>query len=127
MKHLPFLCLLLVAHSSYASCNWASDIAKNTDGTYTYSKACHLEVGSSLEELDLRKKQVIELNKTIELKDLAIKYSDERVQLWMESSLKMNDRLNQYEAVRGNSQWLYFGLGALTVIGAGLIVNKTLH
>lgn len=127
MRFVCFLLSLVVSVPSYASCDWSKDVSKNSDGSYTYSKQCHLEVGSSLEELDLRRKQVDELNKTIELKDLAIKYSEERAQLWMDSSLKMNDRLNQYEASRSREPWLYFGIGVaatvLSVWAAGQI-NK---
>jgi hypothetical protein len=116
---------LVSPFSAYAECNLASGISRNTDGSYTYSKACHLYVGESLEELDLRRKQVVELNKTIELKDLALKYSEERTQLWLDSSLKMNDRLNQYESARSNQGWYYFGLGiaatVLSVWAAGQI------
>jgi hypothetical protein len=125
---MRFVCLLLsfaVSLPSYASCDWSKDVSKNADGSYTYSKQCHLEVGSSLEELDLRRRQVGELNRTVELKDLAIKYSEERTQLWMDSTLKMNDRLNQYEASRSREPWLYFGIGVaatvLSVWAAGQI------
>jgi hypothetical protein len=118
----------LLSSQSFASCNWEKDVKVNQDGSYTYSKDCHLQVGLSLDELDLRRKQVAELNKTIELKDLAIRYSDERVRLWMDSSLKMNERLNQYEATKGSQQWLYFGLGVLTtslaVYGASSLIKR---
>jgi hypothetical protein len=125
MRILCFILSLLIATPSFGSCNWGTDIIKNSDGSYTYSRSCHLEVGISLEELDLRRKQVVELNKTIELKDLALKYSEERTHLWLDTSLKMNDRLNQYEASRSNQGWVYFGLGVaatvLSVWAAGQI------
>lgn len=121
---LSLLCLsLLLPAPALASCDWDKDVKQNQDGSYTYTKGCHIQVGLSLEELDLRRTQVVELNKTIQLKDLAIKYSEERTQLWMDSSLKMNDRLNQYESARSGQQWFHFGLGVavtvLSVWGAG--------
>lgn len=116
MRSVCFVLCFLISAPSYGACDWAKDITKNSDGSYTYSKGCHIEVGSSLEELDLRRKQVLELNKTIELKDLAIKYADERTQIWIDSSLKMNDRLNQYEASRSKDYWVYFGLGVAATV-----------
>jgi hypothetical protein len=107
---------VFISNQALATCNWEKDIRVNQDGSYTYSKDCHVQVGVSLNELDLRRNQVAELNKAIELKDLAIKYSEERAHLWMDSSLKMNERLNQYEASRSDSQWLHFGLGVATTV-----------
>lgn len=116
IRLFSFLCIFLTCSNSVAACNWATDVSKNADGSFTYSRGCHLEVGASLEELDLRRKQVTELNKSVELKDLALKYSEERTQLWIESSSKMNERLNQYEASRGNQGWLFFGIGVATAV-----------
>lgn len=107
----------LICNTALASCNWSEDVKKNQDGSFSYSRGCHLEVGASLEELDLRRRQVDELKKSVELKDLAISYSEQRTQLWIDSSTKMNERLNQYEATRSNSGWIYFGVGvAVTVL-----------
>lgn len=107
----------LISNMAFASCNWSEDVKKNQDGSFSYSRGCHLEVGASLEELDLRRRQVEELKKSVELKDLAISYSEQRTQLWIDSSTKMNERLNQYEAARANAGWVYFGVGvAVTVL-----------
>jgi hypothetical protein len=107
----------LICNTTLASCNWSEDVRKNQDGSFSYSRGCHVEVGASLEELDLRRRQVDELKKSVELKDLAISYSEQRTQLWIDSSIKMNERLNQHEATRANSGWIYFGVGvAVTVL-----------
>lgn len=109
---------LLTSQVSYADCVWSRDIKENQDGSYTYTRGCHVQVGKNNKELDLRKQQVEELNKTIELKDLALVKQEERVNLWMDSTLKMNDKIQSYESLRSTNQILYFGLGILVMSAA---------
>jgi hypothetical protein len=109
---------LLTSPVSYADCVWNRDIKENQDGSYTYARDCHIQVGKNNKELDLRKQQVEELNKTIELKDLALTKQEERVNLWMDSTLKMNDKIQSYESLRSTNQILYFGLGVLVMSAA---------
>jgi hypothetical protein len=119
MKYFCFLLtfvFLFNSSFSFAQCDWAEGVKKSPDGSFSYSKGCHLQVGVSLEELDLRRKQVQELTKSVELKDLALNYSEQRTQLWMDSSLKMNDRLNQYESARSSAPWIYFGVGVVATV-----------
>lgn len=119
MKSFCFLLslvFLINPSSSFAQCDWADGVKKTSDGNFVYSKDCHIQVGVSLEELDLRRKQVQELSKSVELKDLALSYSEQRTQLWMDSSLKMNDRLNQYESARSSAPWIYFGVGVVATV-----------
>lgn len=81
-----------------------------------------------VQDLKDREEQVASLNKTIELKDLAIKTNEQRAQLWMDSSLKLEDRVNQMEAMRSTNSWIYFGLGvaatSLSIWGASQLVRK---
>jgi hypothetical protein len=100
-----------------AACDFAVDIKANTDGTYTYSRDCHIEVGKRVKKLELTEQRADELEKTIELKDLALVRQKERADLWMDTSVKVNDKLQSYESAAKSSDWLHFGLGvAVTVL-----------
>ena len=56
------------------------------------------------------------LKKVIELKDLALDVSEKRTELWLKTSSKAYDSLNQYENLRTSNQLLYFGLGVATTV-----------
>lgn len=127
-----FIAILLIGTSlplrAMADCNWATDIKKNPDGSRTYTEECHIVVGKNIKELELRREQVEALNQTIQLKDLAILKLEQRNEIWMNTSIKMNDSLNSYERLRSTNYALYFGLGvvatSLAVWGAGQLANK---
>jgi hypothetical protein len=74
-------------------------------------------------DLEDREAQVQALTKSIELKDLAIKTHEQRADLWMNTSFKLEDRVNTIERYNDTNKWLYFGLGivvtGLSVWGAG--------
>lgn len=99
-----------------ADCDFSTGIKPNPDGSYTYTKECHIKVGEIKQDLDVTKTQVVELKKAIELKDLALKLSDERVNLWMDTSLKLETRLNKIEDLKSKNELLYFGLGVATTV-----------
>lgn len=118
-----FVAASLITGPSFGSCNFANDITKNADGTYTYSKECHVEVGVKLQENRLREQQVEKLNKAIEMKDLVIEKAETRVEKWQTTTGKLEDRVNTIERMNDTNKVLYFGLGialtALAVWGAG--------
>lgn len=113
---------------AFGSCDFANDIKLMSDGNYSYTKDCHVEVGKRIKKLDLATQEIDELNKTIELKDLALVKQKERADLWMDTSFKMNDKLQSYEAASSRSAWVQFGLGVgvtiLSVWAAGQLVKK---
>jgi len=117
---------LLVTNPVFADCDWKK-IVNNNDGTYTYSRELHLCVGQLKQDLEATNVQLSEYKKAIDLKDLALSKSNERADLWMDTSFKLEDRLNKIDELRSKNAWIYFGLGALTVVGAGLIVKQTLR
>lgn len=111
------LCTLSIAlsvQSASASCDWSS-IEKVVD-KYAYSKECHIEVGRLVKTDKLKKEQVELLKKNITFKDIALSKSNERVELWKETSYKMEDRLIKYDKYVKNSGWIMFGGGILTTI-----------
>lgn len=111
------------ASNSCADCDFSKDIQKNADGSYTYTRECHLDVGNTYKALEKRVLQVGKLEEALELKDLALIKSHERMDLWRNTTYKLEDRVNSMEEFKKRNEWLYFGLGivvtGLAVWGAG--------
>lgn len=123
MKHILTSILIFTLATSSFACEFSKDIQKNEDGSYTYTKDCHKEVGDIKKKLELRVLQVNTLEEVIEKKDVAIIKGHERIQLWMDTSFKLEDRVNTIERMKERNKWLYFGLGIVVtgfaVWGAG--------
>lgn len=118
------ICMALAYNPvAFADCDYSKDIQKNADGSYNYTKDCHLDVGKKVNALDKREQQVQLLEKTIELKDLALDKSYERIENFRESTYKLEDRVNAMEEMKKNNEILYFVLGivvtGVAVYGAG--------
>lgn len=109
--------LLLVSQISYAECDFSTGITKNSDGNFVYNRDCHLRVGELVEENK-------NLKKSIELKDLAIQKQDERISLWMDTSNKLEQRVNTIEDLKSKNEFLYFGLGVLATVGTAFAVSR---
>ena len=123
MKHiLSSILIFCLAIPGYA-CEFSKDIQKNPDGSYTYTRDCHVEVGKTYKKLDFKVLQVEKLEEAIELKDLAIVKGHERIDLWMQTSFKLEDRVNTIDRMKERNKCIYFGLGILVtgfaVWGAG--------
>lgn len=124
IKFLLVASLILSSARGYAGCDWSADIKENSNGTFTYTRDCHLEAGRNYRSVSLLNEKIDLLEKKIEFKDLQISKYDERTQLWMDTSFKLNDKLMTYEATKKNDFWISFGLGVLTVIAAGYAVKQ---
>lgn len=128
MKKVIALLLMttFVSNIAWADCDF-STVTKNSNGTYTYPEACHLKVGQLVQDNVVKTQQIADLTKAISLKDLAIKASDARAQLWMTTSGNLEDRLQKVDKLEKSNEWLFFGLGALTIIGAGVMTASLIH
>jgi hypothetical protein len=111
-----FFLTLSVPLKSFAACDFAKDIKENQDGSYTYTRDCHIEVGKRVKKLILVEEQIVELEKTIELKDLALVKQKERADMWMNTSFTLNDKLQKYDAAASTDKTLHF------IIGVGVTV-----
>jgi hypothetical protein len=111
--------LAMFSNTAFAGCDWSTIVA-NSDGTYTYSKTLNLCVGNLVQDNATKAQQVSDLNKAITLKDAAITKSDARAQLWQDTSLKLESNIQSIDSYKSTSNWAYFALGALTIIGAGV-------
>lgn len=122
MKKIILLFTFLVTTQLIASeCNWNSITEK--DSKYIYTPECHLKVGELIKEEKKREKQVEELKKSIELKELALDISDQRIMKWRNEAYSQNQALERSYKYSKYNDLLYFGLGIVTtslaVWGAG--------
>ena len=128
MKLISLLMLTLTfSNACFAECDFSTGIVKVED-FYIYSRECHLQVGRDQKELNNKRGEVAELRKAIELKDLAFVKQQERVDLWQNTSFKMEEKFSTYDSLQNKNNLLYFvagvGLTALSVWGAGQLVRK---
>lgn len=128
MKYLVNLIVIfsLLSNLAFADCDY-SKVIKNSDGTFTYSKELHICVGTMEQDLQIAQMQLSDLNKALELKDLALTKSDQRVTLWSNTSSDLENRLTKVDSMEKTNNWIYFGLGALTVLGAGYMASQLIR
>lgn len=122
-RSIAFLLVCVISLQSFALCD-SKDIIKNENGTYTYSRDCHLEVGKTFKELELRKQQIDELKASLILKDSLTVKLEQQSQLWMDTSFKLNDKIQKYEQYKSDNQWVTFGAGVLTTVLAAWAVGQ---
>lgn len=115
---LMSLTVLLASVNSYAECKWADGI-KKAEGGFLYSNDCHKRVGKIVQDLEDREVEVVNLRKGLELKDLALQKSDERIMLWRNESYEQYDRMMRQSELANRNQYLWFVLG-IVVTGAAV-------
>lgn len=121
------LLLVLVSNTAMADCDFSTGITRQPDGNYLYTKECHVKVGEMKRDLDLANTQLVQYTKVIELKDLALSKADARADLWMNTSFKLQDRMNAVDDLKSKNQFLTFLVGvaftSLAVWGAGQLAH----
>lgn len=117
---LTVVCLLPI--SSFADCDYTK-IVSNSDGTYQYSRELHICVGIMKRDLGIALTQKDLLYSALELKEVALTKANERADLWMQTSKKLESNIETMDSLYQRNKWLYFGLGILAasaaVYGAG--------
>jgi hypothetical protein len=106
------------------SCDWKTGITPGPNKTFVYSEACHLQVGKLVQDSAVKDQQIKDLSTAIDLKNLAINFSDQRATLWQKNSLDAQDRLSKIDSEQKHNDFLYFGLGILSAIGVGFATAK---
>lgn len=109
----------LFSNVCFADCKF-NDLVHNSDGTVTYSKADHLCVGQLVQDNTVKAKQVDDLNKAVQLKDLTITTADQRADNWMNTSLKLEANVQKMNSIQKDEFWIAFGLGVLATFAAGM-------
>jgi hypothetical protein len=118
------LAALMFCNVAYADCDFSTGVTKLSDGSYKYTTECHLAVGQLVQDNQTKTLQIADLKKAITLKDLALTEADQRTQLWMDTTFKLENNINKIDSYKNTNQWVYFALGALTVIGAGMMAAQ---
>lgn len=117
------LSFILFTNNIFANnCDW-SKIIPNSNGSYTYSKQLHLCVGQLVQKNKTQTTQITDLNKAITLQDLTIKTADQRADNWMDTSLKLEDNVQKMDSIQKTNNWIWFGIGALTVLVTGFALS----
>lgn len=116
--------VLLFSNIASADCNFKQGFGvTKVEGGYLYTPECHVAVGQMKQDLETVTTQLGEYKKAIELKDLALGKSNERADLWMNTSFKLQDRMTVIDDMKNKNQWLTFFAGVavtgLAVWGAG--------
>ena len=109
--------VLLFSLNVNADCDWKTGITPGPDKTFVYTEECHQKVGALV-------KSNSDLTQALQLKDLALQASDSRTQLWTKNAEDAQDRLLKMDSDSKESDLIMFGLGALTVLGAGYVTAK---
>lgn len=126
-KGISLLLLICVSvNSAWAECDFSLGVKSLPNGNYEYSKDCHVRVGQLVQSNDTKDRQIVDLNQAIQLKDLAIKRADERTALWMDTSFKLEERLNKVHDLQSRNQWLFFSLGVVTTALSVFVATKAI-
>lgn len=110
------LSILLFSNIALADCDFSK--IQKVDGGYLYTKELHLCVGEMKQDLEIEQKRTVKLSEALTLKDTALDRANQRADLWMQTSFKLEDRVNTIDELRSRNQYLYFGLGMLTMFAA---------
>jgi hypothetical protein len=116
-KLVSILVIFCMSTSAFGDCDWNTGITPGPNHTFIYSDACHLAVGQLVQANK-------DLNSAIALKNLAIQTSDSRTMLWQKSADDEMSRLSTIETEQKHNDFLYFGLGIISAIGAGWMASK---
>lgn len=120
---LVVICLLF-PKVTFADCDFSTGITKGPNDTYIYTKPCHLQVGQMVQDVKDKDTKVNDLLQAITLKDLAITAADKRAQLWNDTSIKLEERIQKVDSLTSSNGVLYFGLGVLTTIATAWAIAR---
>jgi hypothetical protein len=112
--------ILLFSLNANAACDWSTGITSGPNKTFIYTEECHQAVGALIQSNK-------DLTAAIQLKDLAINMSDQRVALWEKTADDEQQRLSTMENEQKHSDWLYFGLGVATTFLAAYGAAQLVH
>jgi hypothetical protein len=119
---LAMIVVLLLTMDKTKACDWSS-IEKQGD-RFVYSKDCHLAVGTMVKNEKIQAERVDLLNKSLELKDLALDKADQRINNWRTEAYKQNEKLLDIQRKTKYNDYMVFGLGVVTAILTGYVFNQ---
>ena len=112
--------IAMIPNICFADCIWYLGIKPLANGDYEYSPDCHNAVG-------IMKQQNLDLQAAIKADQDALAVADQRTQNWMQTSFQMEDRVSKVDSLQKQSAWLYFALGVLSVVAAGILAAQVSH
>lgn len=115
---------LLFPTMAFADCDFSTGITKGSNDTYVYTKECHVRVGQMVQDVKDKDTKVNDLLQAITLKDLAITAADKRAQLWNDTSIKLEERIQKVDSLTSSNGVLYFSLGVLTTIATAWAIAR---
>lgn len=118
------LLFCFMSNVALADCDFSKGITPGPNHTFIYTEECHLKVGKLVQDNQTKDLQIGDLTKAIQLKDLALVKADERTQLWMDTSDKLQNRMTTVDSLAKKNEWIYFGLGVLATVGAGYVASQ---
>lgn len=121
------LVFAIISNTVFADCDFATGITPGANGTYVYSKECHVKVGQLVKENEAQASAIQDYKSAITMKDLALQSSDKRATLWYDTSEKLEGRLQKVVELERGNNLLYFGLGALTILASGWMASKLMR
>lgn len=121
---ISLVLLSFVSNVALADCDFSTGVTPGPNKTFVYSEACHQKVGQLIQSDKTKTAQIADLTQAITLKDLAITKSDQRTQLWMDTSDKLQNRLTSVDDLAKKNEFLFFGLGVLATIGVGFATAR---
>ena len=113
--------ILIFSSISYGDCDWKT-ISKTSDG-YLYSKECHLAVGKSLDELDIKRQQSDLYKNSSELFKQAYELEKQRSDLWYKQSQELEKTIRQEKMFSEIQKIAYFSLGSFIMYSAIMAVK----
>jgi|ERR1700677_2068272 len=118
----------LFSNVCFGDCDFSKGITKLPDGSYQYTAACNLAAGQAVADNAVKAKQIADLNKAVQLKDLALTTADQRADNWMDSSLKQGEYIQKISSLQKEEFWIAFGLGILVtsaaITAAAQVINR---
>ena len=120
---LALVLMLMFAMKESKACDW-STIKKQEDGTFVYSKDCHLAVGTLVKNEKIQAERIDLLNKSLELKDLALDKADQRINNWRTEAYNQNEKILDIQRKTKYNDYIVFGLGIVTAIATGYVFNQ---
>lgn len=118
---------LFLAYTNTYACQFSTDIKENKDGTFTYTKECHIRVGKIINESYLLGDKIMELEKQLSLKDQIISNNEQRIQNWANTSTNLHKAIldyNRWSFLEKNVLFLSgFGLALLSVFVAAQVIK----
>jgi len=94
------------------ACNYSKDITRNDDGSYRYTRLCHISIGKSLTELDLTTEKVTLLEKKLDETYKVLDLEARRAEMWTTVAKDYESLANKLEKER----YLWFGGGVLLTV-----------